>query len=394
MPGFNYGGSGGFGDGTSWSKERGEGPTPGGGDNGHSGDHSGANNKGGDSANKAAALEQFSKLSGVKPSEVSNFRSDGEGGWSGDIAGVGAVHAFADQMGGYTSPTPNGGSGNSSGNHSSDSSSGNNASHVPTTWDRTANYYSVSDKVSRKALKNMYEKAISTGSIPKEARGNLRQKVQAMLDEDKRLAAIAAENKRNEADALRQASEIISDVGEKVSKTLGDKYNKISKDIAGNIKNFQGKNIRNFRDAMKSLNKLISNPNMKINQADKNALINAWKHVNAKDMANKLGNLSKGFKVADTVMKIEKVREKSIVGYETGDWGPLVLEVESWVLSGLTAAMALGIFSATLGAYALSLGVPAIAVGIAGILLAAAIGSLIDDKFANALNNEVIRPAH
>ncbi|KJL74752.1 hypothetical protein SS61_25620, partial [Enterobacter hormaechei subsp. steigerwaltii] len=68
--------------------------------------------------------------------------------------------------------------------------------NLPGTWDRTANYYSSSDQVSRKALKNMYEKAVSTGSIPAAARGNLREKVQAMLDEDKRLA-----NARAAADA-------------------------------------------------------------------------------------------------------------------------------------------------------------------------------------------------
>lgn len=36
MGGFNYGGKG---DGTSWSSERGNGPEPGGGDRGNSGNH-------------------------------------------------------------------------------------------------------------------------------------------------------------------------------------------------------------------------------------------------------------------------------------------------------------------------------------------------------------------
>ncbi|MBK1520754.1 MULTISPECIES: colicin-like pore-forming protein [Enterobacter] len=81
----------------------------------NNGVHSGGDDSGsigGGSGNTSQALGQFAKLTGVKPSEVSNFRSDGEGGWSGDIAGVGPVHAFADEMGGYTSPTGNsGGSG-------------------------------------------------------------------------------------------------------------------------------------------------------------------------------------------------------------------------------------------------------------------------------------------
>lgn len=322
--------------------------------------------------------------------------------------------------------------------------------NLPGTWDRTANYYSGSDQVSRKALKNMYEKALRTGSIPKEARGNLRQKVQAMLDEDKRLADAraaaaaevqrltialsnaqqavaaaqkqqadtiaqaaekarqrqaeeaerqrqaveAAEKAKNEREALEKTSELIAAVGDKVGEYLGDKYTEVAKGIARDIKNFQGKTIRSFDDAMASLNKITANPAMKINQADKDALVNAWKHVDAQDMANKLGNLSKAFKVADVAMKAEKVRQKSIEGYETGNWGPLMLEVESWVLSGMASAVALGLFSATVGAALLSLSVPAIAVGIAGILFAAVVGSLIDDKFAEYLNNEIIRPAH
>ncbi|XJL86262.1 hypothetical protein AB2F00_25150 (plasmid) [Escherichia coli] len=39
-------------------------------------------------------------------------------------------------------------------------------------------------------------------------------------------------------------------------------------------------------------------------------------------MANKIGNLGKAFKVADLAIKVEKIREKSIEGYNTGNWGP------------------------------------------------------------------------
>ncbi|EAV4474825.1 colicin immunity protein, partial [Salmonella enterica] len=38
--------------------------------------------------------------------------------------------------------------------------------------------------------------------------------------------------------------------------------------------------------------------------------------------------------------------------------------------------------------------VPAVVVGIIGIIVAALIGALIDDKFIDRLNNEIIRPAH
>ena len=199
---------------------------------------------------------------------------------------------------------------------------------------------------------------------------------------------------RIQSDVLNKAAEVISDIGNKVGDYLGDAYKSLAREIADDVKNFQGKTIRSYDDAMASLNKVLSNPGFKFNRADSDALANVWRSIDAQDMANKLGNISKAFKFADVVMKVEKVREKSIEGYETGNWGPLMLEVESWVLSGIASAVALGVFLATLGAYALSLGAPAIAVGIVGILLAAVVGALIDDKFADALNKEIIKPAH
>ncbi|ENW8955362.1 colicin-like pore-forming protein [Escherichia coli] len=199
---------------------------------------------------------------------------------------------------------------------------------------------------------------------------------------------------RIQSDVLNKAAEVISDMGNKVGDYLGEAYKSLAREISDDIKNFQGKTIRSYDDAMASLNKVLSNPGFKVNRADSDALANAWRSLDAQDMANKLGNISKAFKVADVVMKVEKVREKSIEGYETGNWGPLMLEVESWVLSGIASTVALGIFSATLGAYALSLGAPAVAVGIVGILLAATVGAFINDKFADTLNNAIIKPAH
>lgn len=199
---------------------------------------------------------------------------------------------------------------------------------------------------------------------------------------------------RIQSDVLNKTAEVIADMGNKVGDYLGEAYKSLAREISDEIKNFQGKTIRSYDDAMASLNKVLSNPSFKVNRADSDALSNAWRSLDAQDMANKLGNISKAFKVADVVMKIEKVREKSIEGYETGNWGPLMLEVESWVLSGIASAVALGLFSAIVGSALLTAGTPAVVVGIMGIFVAAVVGMLIDDKFADALNKEIIKPAH
>ena len=192
-----------------------------------------------------------------------------------------------------------------------------------------------------------------------------------------------------------KTASIFIDAGGKISKFFGVKYEVLSKDIANNIKGFQGKRIRSFEEAMKSLNKITANPGMKINQVDKNAIINAWKQINAKDMAYKFGFLGKAFSFADVLMRVEKIREKSIQGYETGNWGPLVREVESWVLSGMIAGIAMGIMLASVASgVAAVFGLPVSVVTILGIIGIALVASMIDDKLVGKINNELIRPAH
>lgn len=204
-----------------------------------------------------------------------------------------------------------------------------------------------------------------------------------------------AEEKANDEKAvLTKASEIIISVGDKAGEYLGDKYKVISREIADNIKNFQGKTIRSYDEAMASVNKLMANPDLKINAADRDAIVNAWKAFDAEDMGNKFAALGKTFKAADYVMKANNVREKSIEGYQTGNWGPLMLEIESWVLSGIASAVALSFFSVAVGSLFITAGVSVTAVGLMGIIFAGFIGALIDDDFVDKLNNEIIRPAY
>ncbi|NIY48163.1 colicin immunity protein [Cedecea colo] len=197
-----------------------------------------------------------------------------------------------------------------------------------------------------------------------------------------------------ERELLTKASELSASVGEGVSKHLGAKYRALSNEIAANIKNFQGKKIRTYNDAMRSLKKVLTNPGVKINKGDKDAIVNAWKHLNAKDMANKPGYLGKSFKAADIALKVEKVREKSIIGYETGNWGPLLLEVESWVLSGLAAGLAMGILATIAPIIATTVGLPVSAIVIMGIIAISIVASFIDDKLVDRINNELVRPAY
>ncbi|MGK3130510.1 colicin-like pore-forming protein [Pantoea sp. C8B4] len=193
---------------------------------------------------------------------------------------------------------------------------------------------------------------------------------------------------------LDKTSDMIITLGDKISASLSINYKNLSNDISSNIRNFRGKSIRNINDAMSSLNKIFTNPDLKVNQSDKEAINNALKAVNAQTISNNLSNLSKGFQVLDFVQKIKNVIVKVNTGLETGNWYPLMLEVESWVISGVAASIALGIFSATLAQLGLIVGIPITAIALFGILIAAFISSLIDDALIQKLNNEIIKSAH
>lgn len=145
---------------------------------------------------------------------------------------------------------------------------------------------------------------------------------------------------------------------------------------------------------MKTLNRLNSNPSMRISAADKAVLINTWRQVDAQNMSINLANLSKVFTAAGWLLRVEKVREKSIVGYETGNWGPLILEVESWMLSGVVASVAMATLGIIVSMFAISSLFSSTLIMIVVTLIISYLASLIDDSFAERINNELIKPAH
>lgn len=213
---------------------------------------------------------------------------------------------------------------------------------------------------------------------------------EVLADLDK---AITQNKAAQTTEAINSAAGLITDVGEKVSSYAGDKYKQVAASIASNVRNFQGKNIRGYDQAMNALNQLRANPAMRFNAADTQVLANAWQHVNAADMANKMGRLAKAFKVGDLAQKVQKVAEKSMEGYRTGNWGPLMLEVESWVLAGIAGSVALSLFSAIIATFTLSLPVTATVLTVAGLMLIAYLSSLIDDKATAAFNSYLISRA-
>ncbi|HBR8850914.1 colicin-like pore-forming protein [Klebsiella pneumoniae] len=197
----------------------------------------------------------------------------------------------------------------------------------------------------------------------------------------------------SQASVIDTTSGIITDSGKTLSGKLGDKYNTLAREAADNIKNFQGKKLRSFNDAMASINELANNPKMKLSQADKTVVSNALKQMDLSALADRFKGLEKAFTWGDRLLKAEKIRDGVVTGVTTGDWQKLAFEVEAMYLSGVAGAVALGITTAMISTVAVALSLPSVAVS--ALTVVAVIGisiltSYIDADKAKALNNAVL----
>lgn len=393
MGGFNYGGKG---DGTGWSSERGDGTSPGGGSHGTGGGKNDSNDA------KAAGWHVMS------PGERHQTKwgtviIDGEGhATMNGIVMTEGNSSWVDYEGGSTRILDsllrdNPPSGRNIGTPKQGKLRQGSPGH-PNVADGGQlygdnsdkhQYYSRLGKKTYAVLVNKDNNVDFVSIISGTESGN-----NSARNSDKNKAADQVrEYLKDEKEFLMEASSIIADAGEKISNHIGWQYKSYADEIANNLRNFQGRTIRGYNDALASFNKVMSNPSMKVNQGDKEAIINAMRNVNAQDMANRFGHFGKFFKAADIVLKIEKVREKSIIGYETGNWSPLAYEVESMLLSGLVGSVALGFVTSVLAAFALPVTVT-VALVVAFSIAIAYGTSYIDAGLVERFNNEVVRPAH
>ncbi|HDT5146507.1 TPA: hypothetical protein QHS21_002568 [Klebsiella michiganensis] len=224
------------------------------------------------------------------------------------------------------------------------------------------------------------------------ANGGASKKEQLMDDQAIAVVKLYLLNERQAA-VLDTASGIITDAGKTLSGKIGDKYQGLAQGAANDIKNFQGKKLRSFNDAMASINELANNPKMKLSQADKTVVSNALKQMNLSALADRFKGLEKAFTWGDRLLKAEKIRDGVVTGITTGDWQKLAFEVEAMYLSGVAGSVALGIATAMISGIASLVSVPAVAVS--ALTVVAVIGiaiatSYIDADKAKALNNAVL----
>ncbi|MDB9565351.1 colicin-like pore-forming protein [Providencia rettgeri] len=190
-------------------------------------------------------------------------------------------------------------------------------------------------------------------------------------------------------EAIKSASEIMTDVGEKASKFFGDKYKSTSNKIINELNTFKGKKIKNTNDALRILGKSLSNPYLNIHKKDLPAITQAIKAVDGKKLSENLYKLGTTFKIADKFLKFDKIKNKVEEGFETGDWKPLLLEVEAMALAGVATPIVLAFTAGSLSLL-LPFTLSATAISVATIVLTSVVTSFIDANFADAVNKELI----
>ncbi|NUU34422.1 colicin-like pore-forming protein [Pseudomonas sp. C2B4] len=222
----------------------------------------------------------------------------------------------------------------------------------------------------------------------KEAENSLEQIRLVTEAEARRVAAeqarIAAEEEaRAEESVYKEAVSFLADTNKHILEKYGAELSKVAQDLQTNI---SGKKIRSYDEALASFEKINSNPNLKLNAKDTQAVVDALNALDKATFADNAKRLGKAFGVTGKIVQAEAIREKTIIGIQTGDWKPLGLEIEA-IAAGALAAYAAGIllagFFATIGSPVL------LSVPIAALIIASA-ASYFDSETVDEINKYLI----
>ncbi|ENU0191504.1 colicin-like pore-forming protein [Klebsiella oxytoca] len=195
--------------------------------------------------------------------------------------------------------------------------------------------------------------------------------------------------KNNRDLAIQTSMTLAAQSAEKISQHAGQKAGEIARNLANTVR---GNKVRNYSDAKKTLDKLLKNPKLSLKQADKNAINQAITADKMKSLAKDFDALGKTFGFLDKGFTAKDLYEKYQTGYVTGNWQPLMLQIESMALSGIAAAYTYSFVTGiSLGvAAAVGITLSATAAAIAAAIAAAVVASFFDVDFAENLNNQLI----
>lgn len=175
----------------------------------------------------------------------------------------------------------------------------------------------------------------------------------------------------------------ISTMNERILQQYGEKISEISKALQSDV---SGKKIRSYHEAMATFEKIRKNPRLHLNSQDSKAVVDALKALDKATFADNLKRLARGFGVIGNVFQAGAIYDKTVFGFEHGDWKPLLLELE---------AFAVGLGAQALIAFTAAVATPVLAsttLGIISIALTmAVVASFINADSANLINDYLLQ---
>ncbi|HBC0352928.1 TPA: colicin transporter [Salmonella enterica subsp. enterica serovar Napoli] len=184
----------------------------------------------------------------------------------------------------------------------------------------------------------------------------------------------AAEAKKKEDDAVKDAVKFTEDFYKEVFKVYGEKAEQLAKLLADQAK---GKKVRNVEDALRAYEKHKANINKKINAKDREAIAKALESVDVKQAAKNISRFGKGLGYTSLAIDAAEWAGALKEAIETDNWRQFFVKTET-IAAGMAASAVTGF------AFSIILGGP---VGLLGYgLIMAGIGALIDDKAIEEVN--------
>lgn len=195
--------------------------------------------------------------------------------------------------------------------------------------------------------------------------------------------------KNNQQLAIESAMGQINQAGEKISQHAGTKAGELARRLASNVR---GDRISNHDEALAMFEKIKNQPKLNLNQADRNAISAAFDAVDMQALSDNLNALGKTFGLAEKGFTAKSLYDSAKTGYVTGDWQPLMLQIESMAISGVAGAFTYSFTTSVLMGTAAIVGVtlPVTTAVIVAALAAGFVAAYFDPESANELNNSII----
>ena len=367
MAGFNYGGQG---DGTGWSSERGS-PAPGGGSTGNAGNRDSGGTDSAKNTDSSPQLQSYSTISktigdaaakanGMQPGLYIGYIVDDYGNIVGGFP-VGIDDADGQDLGLLSAQ------GNTGGMKKDAPLQGPGPGY---TGDQSETHI----VQLKKTIRDKYSLVHSGQS------GNRIYKAkQETLKAQRELAAINYLRKQKEQEAadLQEGIKLTAAFYKELTEKFGQKAAALAQELAEQAK---GKTIRNVDQAIAAYDKYRASLGYKLNAADRVAVANALRSLDQAHMASQLSKMSKAFGYYGKFLDRVGVVQEAIKAFETDNWRPLFVKIETLTAGRVASALVAFVFS---GIFGTPLGIISFA-----IIMALA-GALINEEFLESLNKKL-----